>query len=81
MTYTLLIKRQAKKKLESLSRTDRARITEKIVQLGHDPDDASLDVKRLVGEPYYRLRVGSWRIIFDRQEDIKVISGCSSGTM
>jgi len=31
MTYTLLIKRQAKKTLQGLSRTDRNRITEKIV--------------------------------------------------
>ncbi len=74
MTYQLLIKRQAKKKIESMSRPDRNRITEKLVLLGDNPDNSNLDVKKLVGEPYYRLRVGNWRIIFDRQDDIKIIA-------
>lgn len=34
MNYSLIIKRQAKKKLESLTKKDRYRITEKIVLLG-----------------------------------------------
>ena len=39
MQYSLLIKKQAKKTLQSLSRPDRNRITEKIMALGADPDD------------------------------------------
>jgi mRNA interferase RelE/StbE len=31
-------------------------------------------VKRLQGEPYYRLRVGDWRVIFDRQDAVKIIA-------
>lgn len=58
MSYTLLIHRQAKKTLQSLSRPDKTRITEKIMTLGINPDDAQLDIKRLQGLPYYRLRVG-----------------------
>jgi mRNA interferase RelE/StbE len=34
--------------------------------LGKNPDDARLDIKVLEGQPYYRLRVGQWRVIFDR---------------
>ena len=34
MRYTLLIKKQAKKALQSLARTDRNRIAEKITLLG-----------------------------------------------
>ncbi len=60
--------------LQSLSRTDRIRLTEKIVLLGEDPDDPGLDVKPLEGEPYYRLRVGNWRVIFDRQDEVKIIA-------
>lgn len=74
MRYTVIIRRQAQKKLQSLSRSDRSRIAEKIYQLGLNPDDPALDVKRLQGEPYYRLRVGDWRVIFDRQDAIKVIA-------
>ena len=46
----------------------------KIVLLGKDPDNPSLDIKKLQGEPYFRLRVGSWRIIFDRDDEVKIIS-------
>ncbi len=74
MAYLLLIKRQAKKMLQSLSRTDRNRITEKIMLLATTPDHESLDIKLLQGWSYYRLRVGDWRIIFDRDEETNTIS-------
>ena len=74
MLYTVTIRRQARKKLQSLPRPERARIAEKIHQLGLNPDDPALDVTRLQGEPYYRLRVGDWRVIFDRQDAVKVIA-------
>jgi mRNA interferase RelE/StbE len=74
MRYKLLIKKQAKKTLESLARTDRNRIAEKITLLGENPDNPILDIKPLQGEPYYRLRVGQWRIIFDRDDEVKIIA-------
>ncbi|MDP1614927.1 MAG: type II toxin-antitoxin system RelE/ParE family toxin [Methylococcales bacterium] len=74
MSYTLLIKKQAKKTLQSVSRPDRTRITEKIMLLGSNPDHPLLDIKKLQGDPYWRLRVGQWRIIFDREDDVKIIS-------
>lgn len=74
MRYTLLIKKQAKKVLQSLARTDRNRIAEKIKLLGENPDNPILDIKLLQGEPYYRLRVGQWRIIFDKDDEVKIIA-------
>ena len=74
MSYTLLIKKQAKKALQSLARTDRNRIAEKIKLLGDNPDNPILDIKPLQGEPYYRLRVGQWRIIFDRDDEVRIIA-------
>jgi mRNA interferase RelE/StbE len=74
MRYTLLIKKQAKKALQSLARTDRNRIAEKINLLGENPDNPILDIKALKGEPYYRLRVGQWRIIFDRDDEVRIIA-------
>jgi len=74
MSYTLEIKRQAAKKLKSLGRPDRFRIVEKIEQLATNPDNPELDTKKLESEPYYRLRVGDWRIIYDRQDDLKIIA-------
>ena len=42
--------------------------------LGENPDNPTLDVKKLTGQPFYRLRVGQWRVIFDRQDDVKIIA-------
>jgi mRNA interferase RelE/StbE len=74
MRYTLLIRKQAKKILQSLARPDRNRIAEKIKYLGESPDNPSLDIKPLQGQPYYRLRVGQWRVIFDRDDEVKIIA-------
>ena len=49
--YSLLIRPQAKKKLQGLPKTDRFRIAEKLEQLGRNPDDSSLDIKKLEGNP------------------------------
>ena len=73
MDYGIIIKKQAQKALKALPGPDRYRITEKIILLGQDPDNARLDVKKLQGEPYYRLRVGSWRIIFNRNDFLRII--------
>ena len=73
MRYEIFIKKQAKKTLLSLGRTDRNRIAEKIKHLGNNPDDPKLDIKPLHDDIYYRLRVGQWRIIFDRDDGIKII--------
>lgn len=73
MSYTVKIKRQAKRKLKSLGKNDRLRITNAIVSLGKNPDDATLDVKQLSGSHLWRLRIGGWRIIYDRQDTVKII--------
>ena len=73
MSYRIIIKRQAKRKLLSLDRSDRFRIVEKIELLGSNPDNPVLDIKPLVGQVYWRLRVGFWRIIFDRQDELRII--------
>lgn len=74
MPYAVIIRQQAKKKLQSLPRPERVRIAEKIHQLGLDPDAPELDLKKLEGEPLWRLRVGGWRIIFDRQDEVRIIA-------
>ncbi len=74
MEYKLIIRKQAKKKLMALPNSYRLKIAEKIMWLGQNPDDIRLDIKKLSGQPYYRLRVGDWRIIFERDDFIKIIS-------
>lgn len=36
-------------------------------------DDPSLDVLKLTGQETWRLRVGDWRVLFERDEAIRVI--------
>ncbi len=74
MPYQIVIQRQAQKKLQNLPRNERVRLAEKIHQLGQNPDDPALDASPLAGSPLHRLRVGNWRIIYDRQDAVKVIA-------
>lgn len=74
MPYRLLIKKQAKKMLQTLSKPEQSRASEKIILLKANPDNHHLDIKKLEAQPYFRLRVGQWRVIFDRKEAIKIIS-------
>lgn len=74
MTYLVYIEKQAKKALRYMSKSEGSRITEKIVLLGENPNDMTLDIKKLQGQPFFRLRVGDWRIIFNRKDTIKVIA-------
>ena len=73
MAYKILIKKQANKKLLSLPNKIHHRIVEKIIQLGDNPDDVNLDLKKIVGGNDFRLRIGDWRIIFNRDDLKKII--------
>ena len=53
---------------------DKKRIMEKIGELSIDPDNQILDIKKLEGNSYFRLRIGPWRVIFDRKDALKIIS-------
>ncbi len=73
MQYKILIEKQANKKLLCLPVKIHHRIPEKIIQLGDNPDDARLDIKKIVGGNDFRLRIGDWRIIFNRDDVNKTI--------
>ena len=74
MTYSVKIRKQAKKILDSLPNKLKSRIAEKIYILGHNPDNKILDIESLTNSNLLRLRGGSWRIVFSRDDYIKVIS-------
>ena len=74
MPFDVLIRRQAASKLSTLPKSERERLTEKITLLGNNPDDQTLDARKLRASRFWRLRVGKWRIIYDRQDATKVIS-------
>ncbi|HEY3319360.1 MAG TPA: type II toxin-antitoxin system RelE/ParE family toxin [Planctomycetota bacterium] len=72
MTYRLEITRRAEKDLKAISEEEAAKIHKAIMALR-----AGLagDVKKLVNHvPEYRLRVGSWRVLFAIEKDTIVIA-------
>ena len=65
MTWSLEFTRKAQKQLEGLSAKDRVRVVSKLEKLALDSPDC--DVRKLRGElNTYRLRVGSFRILFEK---------------
>jgi mRNA interferase RelE/StbE len=55
--------KQAVKSLAAMSSDTRTLVVSKIHALAANPTGAA-NVKKLVGRPGYRLRVGSWRVIY-----------------
>jgi len=56
--------RDAVKALARMPRNTRELIQSKVQALAVAPTEAQ-NVKKLVGRPGYRLRVGDWRVIYD----------------
>lgn len=73
--YQISIKRKAAKALKGLHPKQRERIAESIHQMGVNPDNDTLDIKPLTNHPAasYRLRVGQYRVLFDRDDQLKII--------
>lgn len=61
--YELLYSPTALKQLEKLEKDVQERILSVLERLRIRPE--SCDIKKLVGMPGYRLRVGKYRVIFD----------------
>jgi mRNA interferase RelE/StbE len=73
--YQVIVTRRAQKQLLKLSYRISERIAEQIGVLGNNPDDPSLDVKKLTNDPEaeLRLRVGNYRVKFNRDNEIRIV--------
>lgn len=67
--------KRAKRELEKLPVAVQERIAESVAKLGRNPDDAALDVKVLTNdsEARYRLRVGNYRVKYNRDDEIRIV--------
>lgn len=67
MTYTVRILRSAQKQLAAIQRRDRDRINAAIRDLSANPRPPGS--KKLSGRPAWRIRVGSYRVIYEISDD------------
>ncbi|MEK6853272.1 MAG: type II toxin-antitoxin system RelE/ParE family toxin [Nanoarchaeota archaeon] len=65
--YTLIYSETAAKQLKKLPKDIQERIIIALERLRIRPE--SCDIKKLVGMPGYRFRVGDYRVIFDLEKD------------
>ena len=71
-SYKILIKSSAQKEIESVgTKKDRQRIISRIQSLAQDPRPAGSE--KLSGSPYYRVRQGLYRIVYEVQDDVLVV--------
>lgn len=68
--YEILFSDTAMKKLKKLEKKQQIRIINALERIRIRPEHF---VKRLVGCPYYRLRVGDYRVILDIKKDKLII--------
>ncbi len=72
MTYSVAWSKEAQKTLQRIDRLTSARILRAVQRLA---TSGAGDVKRLVGgDDLYRLRVGDWRVIFTRDDAVRVLT-------
>jgi mRNA interferase RelE/StbE len=65
MTYKIIFSTAASRSLIKLTANLRNRIKEKLEALAGNPFAPNNNLKKLKGEPGYRLRVGDWRVIYE----------------
>ena len=63
MIYSVEILRSAQKQLRKIDRQDQSRIIDAITSLAENPHPAGS--KKLSGRPAWRIRIGSYRVIYD----------------
>ena len=71
MTYSVEILRSAQKQLGKIDRNQRSRVFQAIRKLADDPRPPG--TKKLTGRPAWRIRVGSYRIIYEIHDDRLVV--------
>lgn len=71
--YEIILRNNAKKFLQRLSKDSYLRFSTALHKLRMDPSGG--DVKKLRGDlpGAYRLRVGKWRVLFTRNDDLRRI--------
>lgn len=74
MSYSIEFYRKALRYIQKLDKPTRKRISKEIKLLSEDPFHPGLDIRRLQGTiNEYRLRVGSYRVVYSVENEILYI--------
>ena len=74
MTYEIKFHKDALKNIQKLDKQTRNRILDHILILADDPKHSELDIKKMQGvNNQFRLRIGSYRVVYSVFNDILVI--------
>jgi len=72
LSYQIEVKKSAAKALKKIPKADRKRIVDKIDSLAESPP--SPDTTKMKGNnPFHKVRVGDYRIVYEIQEDVLLI--------
>ena len=71
------IARRAAKALQAIDARQRRRIEAAISALAEDPRPAG--VKRLQGVDAYRIRIGDYRVVYDVEDAVRIVSVTNVG--
>jgi mRNA interferase RelE/StbE len=75
MSYEVKFHKDAVKSIQKLDKTSRNRILDHINILAENPKSPELDIKKMQGlENQYRLRVGTFRIVYSIFQDKLIIT-------
>jgi mRNA interferase RelE/StbE len=67
VTYTVKILRTAQKQLAKIDRQDQVHIISAINALANEP--RPVGCKKLTGRPAWRIRIGTYRVIYEINDD------------
>lgn len=74
MKYAFRFTTHAQRQLRSIDRQQALRILTALAALGDDPYRDAADTNKLTGhDGLYRLRIGSFRVVYEIQNDVLVI--------
>jgi len=71
VTYCIEILRSAQKQLSKINRQDQDRIISSIESLANNPRPDGC--KKLSGRPAWRIRIGSYRVIYEIQDEKLIV--------
>ena len=74
MNYQVVFTRKAAKDIRQLNRADIPRVVEKAEALGDDPRPVGSKKLSGIQEEFWRIRVEQYRIIYQIEEEVKVVN-------